>query len=84
VEIALADGDASVAIRDLRQGCQGWQAAGAPYEAARARLLLAAALEAIGDPGSARMELEAAHVAFDRLGAAPDAGRTAGRLAAIG
>jgi hypothetical protein len=47
----------------------------APYDAARTRIHVAAALRALGDRGSATLELEAALAAFARLGARPDAAR---------
>jgi DNA-binding NarL/FixJ family response regulator len=44
----------------------------APYEAARARLLVADACRALGDDDAARMELDAARSALDALGATGD------------
>ena len=49
-----------------------------PYEAARARVLIALACRALGDEDSAAMELDAAAEVFARLGAAPDAARVRG------
>ena len=46
-----------------------------PYEAARARVMLAQAYRASGDKEDARLELRAAAGAFQRLGAAEDARR---------
>jgi len=43
----------------------------APYEAARARALVARACRALGDEDAASMELAAARLAFTELGAAP-------------
>jgi DNA-binding NarL/FixJ family response regulator len=48
-----------------------------PYEAARTRVALARAYDALGDVASAALEREAARAAFDALGAAPDAARAA-------
>ncbi len=76
----LADGDPAAAIRDLRDSVRAWQDSGAPYEMARARMLLAGALVALGDEGSARMELEAALGSFRRLGAGPDGDRAGSLL----
>jgi DNA-binding CsgD family transcriptional regulator len=73
--VALADGDALAALVPLRQALDGWQAVGAPYEAARARALLAAACRELGDDDTAELEAEAARAAFRRLGAAPDLAR---------
>jgi hypothetical protein len=59
-----------------------WRAAGAPYEAARARLLLGEALERHGDRRHALVELDAARAAFESLGATLDLQRAARLLAA--
>ena len=47
----------------------------APYEAARARVVVAMACRALGDEDAARMELDAARQVFDRLSAGPDLAR---------
>ena len=47
-----------------------------PYEAARARVMLAQAYRASGNREDARLELRAAVGAFQKLGAAGDARRT--------
>jgi class 3 adenylate cyclase len=73
----LAEGNAAEAVSSLRRGWQLWQEVEVPYEAARARMLLAAAYVALGDRESARSELQAAKSAFEHLGAAPDARRAA-------
>ena len=73
----LAEGNAAEAVSSLRRGWRLWQEVEVPYEAARARMLLAAAYIAQGDRESARSELHAAKSAFERLGAAPDARRAA-------
>src|SRR5262249_36646907 len=52
-----------------------WCELDAPYEAAQVRVLLARVSSALGDSDSARLELEAAHRAFQQLGAAPDIAR---------
>ncbi len=70
--IELAAGNAREALAPLRRACQEWQEADAPYEAARARLLLGLACRALGDEDGATLELDAARTAFERLGAAPD------------
>src|SRR5215208_5984305 len=48
---------------------------GAPYEAARARVLLGEACRALGDEDAASLEFEAASAAFSELGAAGDLAR---------
>lgn len=55
----------------------------APWEAARARMLLAAVLRQIGREAFAREELEAARSAFRRLGADADESRAAALLGNI-
>ncbi|MBI3976052.1 MAG: hypothetical protein HY334_06645 [Armatimonadetes bacterium] len=77
--LELARHDAPAAIRTLRRAVRLWQEIDAPYEAARTRMLLAAAHRAGGDEEDAGLELEAASSTFDRLGAVPDA-RRAGEL----
>ena len=71
--LQLAEGDAAAACESLRRGWRLWQEVDAPYEAARARVLLAAASRADGDGPAAVLELQEALVTFERLGAALDA-----------
>jgi ATP/maltotriose-dependent transcriptional regulator MalT len=71
-EVSLFGGDAATALVSLRRAAQGWIALAAPYEAARARLLLGSACRALGDDDSAALDFEAARVEFERLGAAVD------------
>jgi DNA-binding NarL/FixJ family response regulator len=52
-----------------------WQQLDAPYEAARARVVVALACRALGDEDAARMELDAARQVFERLSAGPDLAR---------
>jgi DNA-binding CsgD family transcriptional regulator/tetratricopeptide (TPR) repeat protein len=59
-------------------------AAGLPFEAARSQLALGERLRRDRRPRDARVPLEAAHAAFDRLGARPWAQRAAGELRASG
>ncbi len=73
--VALAEGDARVALVALRRAWQVWQEIEAPYEVARVRVLLGLACRALGDYDTAALELEAARDVFQRLGAAPDLGR---------
>jgi DNA-binding CsgD family transcriptional regulator len=70
--VALSDGDAWAALVALRHACQVWQELGAPYECARARVLVAMACRALGDEDTAALELEAARGVFEQLGATPD------------
>jgi DNA-binding CsgD family transcriptional regulator len=70
--VDLAEGDAQAALAPLRRALQRWHDLAAPYEAARARVLIAQACRALGDGDSADLELEAALDVFERLGARPD------------
>jgi class 3 adenylate cyclase len=79
----LAEGDAASASRRFRKARQLWHQIEAPYETARASVLLAEALAAGGDSEGALLELETARSALDRLGALPDARRVAERIAEL-
>jgi DNA-binding NarL/FixJ family response regulator len=68
--VALADDDARGALVVLRQAAKLWRELEAPYEGARARVLVADACRALGDDETAALELDAARATFDRLGAA--------------
>lgn len=70
--VELAAGDADAALVLLRRALQGWQELRAPYEAARARVLVAMACRALEDEDTARLELEAARAVFEDLAARPD------------
>jgi DNA-binding NarL/FixJ family response regulator len=70
--VGLADRDAHNALLALRSARRLWQEIEAPYEDARARVLIARASRAVGDEETARLELVAAHAVFERVGAAPD------------
>jgi class 3 adenylate cyclase len=71
--VLIAEGDPRAAARELRSAIRGWRDVGAPYEVARARSVLAAALRALDDEEDAELEARAALEEFRRLGAAPDA-----------
>ena len=73
--VDLAAGDAESALPALRRAFRAWDEVGAPYEAARARLLIGSACRALGDEDAACLELGAARAAFAALGAAPDVAR---------
>ena len=70
--VELAAGEAGTALVDLRQASQAWQQLEAPYEAARARVLVGHACRALGDEDAFALELAAARSAFEELGATPD------------
>jgi DNA-binding CsgD family transcriptional regulator len=76
--VALAEGDAHVAVAELRWAQRIWLELDAPYEVARTRALIANACAALRDDESASLELEAARDIFRELGAAPDLARLAG------
>ena len=71
--LLLAEGDPNAALREVRNGLQLWQEIDAPYEASRARVLIARAARAAGDEDTARLELGAAKATFERIGARADA-----------
>ena len=75
--LMLAEGDARGALLELRRSAELWQALGARYEAARARMLVGRACEALGDVDATALETEAASEIFAELGAAPDLAHTA-------
>lgn len=68
----LADVNPQAALGPLRRAAEAWQELGAPYEAARSRVLVALACQALGDDDAAHMELDAARTVFAKLGAEPD------------
>ncbi len=70
--VLIADGDAGAAVEPLRRAFRRWQTIGAPYIAARIRVLLGRACEALGDRDGAELERQAARRVFEELGAAPD------------
>ena len=70
--VALATGEDDP-VRPLRRSVSLWRDAGSPYESARARVLLADALDRADQHEEARLELAHAHVCFGRLGARWDA-----------
>jgi DNA-binding CsgD family transcriptional regulator len=73
--VLLAEGDARSALASLRTAWMAWQDLDAPYDAARARVLIALACRKVGDRDACAIELDAARSVFQRLGAAPDVER---------
>jgi DNA-binding CsgD family transcriptional regulator len=73
--VRLRDGDARGAIAALRRALATWHELEVPYEAARTRVLIGLACRALGDQETAELEFDAARVAFEALGAAPDLAR---------
>jgi DNA-binding NarL/FixJ family response regulator len=70
--VEVADGHAEAALEPLRRAFRVWHEVGAPYIAARLRLLIARACGALGDRDTATLELDLAREVFERLGAGPD------------
>jgi DNA-binding CsgD family transcriptional regulator/tetratricopeptide (TPR) repeat protein len=73
--VALAEEDPSSALVSLRAARATWQELDAPYETARTCVLIGRACRALGDEGTAVMELETATSVFEQLGALPDLAR---------
>jgi ATP/maltotriose-dependent transcriptional regulator MalT len=70
--VLLAEEDARGALEPLRRSFETWQRLGAPYLAARVRVLIGRACRALGDQDGCHLECEAAAAVFRELGAAPD------------
>jgi DNA-binding NarL/FixJ family response regulator len=73
--VHLAAGAAHDALQPLRAAFATWQSVGAPYIAARIRVVIADALQALGDEEGAELERDAARAVFEELGASPDLAR---------
>ncbi len=71
--VELAEGDPSGALPYLRTAVAGWSGLPAPYDVARAKVLIGRCLRDLGDEESATRELAAAQRTFRELGAAPAA-----------
>ena len=72
--VLLADGDAAGAERSLSEAMRLWNEVGAPYEAARTRMILADAHSAGGREHRAALERRAARTILEGIAAAPSAG----------
>ncbi|WP_254790539.1 helix-turn-helix transcriptional regulator [Blastococcus tunisiensis] len=75
--VLLARGASRDAVGTLRRAWSAWQEIGAPYDAARTRVLIGLACRALDDHDTAALELAAAGWTFAQLGAGPDAARVA-------
>jgi DNA-binding CsgD family transcriptional regulator len=75
--VLLAEGNARDALSALHRACAIWRQLNAPYEAARAGILVGLASRALGDTDTATMELNAARQALEHLGAVADLKRLA-------
>jgi len=80
--LCLSEGDPEDALVALRRAAEIWQRLGAPYESARARVLVGAACEALDDLDATALELDAARAVFTELGATPDLERLEAEAAA--
>jgi DNA-binding CsgD family transcriptional regulator len=70
--VHLAEGEPERALPALRRAHRLWHDLGAPYEAARVRVLIGRACRALHDDDGAGLELAAARHVFAQLGAHPD------------
>jgi DNA-binding CsgD family transcriptional regulator len=75
--VELAEGEALTALVSLRRAWRIWQQVEATYLTARVRELLGLACRALEDHDGARLEFDAARIAFERLGATHDLARLA-------
>jgi len=71
--VLLAEDQPEDAISAFRQALARWRELDAAYEAARTRMLIAAACRTVGDDDTAELELAGALAVFDRLNAFRDA-----------
>lgn len=67
----LAEHDPRAAAPYARKALRAWNDLGCPFEVARCQIVLATALQQIGDRDSCLAELKAAGTTFQLLGAAP-------------
>lgn len=65
--VLLAEGDPEAALVDLRRAFNELNALGVRYDAARARMLIAEACDALGDHDAARIEQRAARSTLESL-----------------
>jgi ATP/maltotriose-dependent transcriptional regulator MalT len=82
--VRLAEGDARAALAPLRRSFETWQKLGAPYLAAKVRVLVARACRLLGDSDGCHLEIEGAREVFRELGAATDLAAVDAALAAAG
>jgi class 3 adenylate cyclase len=78
--VRLAENDPDAGVTCFRRALKLWREVDLPYDAAKTRVLLAAAYRAQGDEDGAVSELSAAQSAFEKLGARLDAERANQRL----
>jgi DNA-binding CsgD family transcriptional regulator len=73
--ISLAEGNGNATMDKMRLARAAWQNIDAPYEAARARVVMGLACRQLGDEQGAQLEFDAARWVFQQLGARPDVAR---------
>jgi class 3 adenylate cyclase len=71
--VDVATGDLEAGRRALQAALRLWAEVDAPYEMARVRMVIAAAHRSAGNEDAARVELDAARSAFERLNAVLEA-----------
>jgi ATP/maltotriose-dependent transcriptional regulator MalT len=71
----LGEGDTRAACDTLRRAWTALSELRAPFEAARAQVLVGLAFRKLGDADTAEIELDSARRVFQQLGAAPDLAR---------
>ena len=71
--VLVAESEPEAAAQTLRTAIREWREVGAPFEIARARVVLADALRALDDEEDAGLEFAAALEEFRRLGATAEA-----------
>ena len=81
--VLLAEGDSVGALSHLRDAIGTWRKVAAPYEVARAGVLLSMALRGTHDEDGADLELATARDAFAKLGAAGDTAQVEKAIQAI-
>jgi ATP/maltotriose-dependent transcriptional regulator MalT len=77
--VQLAGNEPQEALASLREAWTMWQRLEAPFESARARVLIGRACSELGDRETAAMHLEAARSVFERLGAMAELAALPGR-----
>jgi DNA-binding NarL/FixJ family response regulator len=80
--VLLAEGEPRAALDALRRAWRVWQELDAPYQAAQARVLVAAACRAVDDHDAADLECSAAREVLEQLGAGPALARLDALVAA--
>jgi DNA-binding CsgD family transcriptional regulator len=68
----VGSGESASAVPQLTDALEAWLELGAPYAAARVRVLLADACASLGDSEGAQLQRDAASAIFTELGAASD------------